>query len=113
MVAAPLALPVITYGIFRTNGQGLSGPNRAELEVAKRNQDSKKEAAMTETTLSPLGNVITIDDEWIKSHLDHALLDAEADRLCNAQRYERSGARRDTRAGHWGASCRVRPAKYG
>jgi transposase-like protein len=25
----------------------------------------------------------------------------EADRLCNAQRYERSAARRDTRAGHY------------
>ena len=30
----------------------------------------------------------------------NALLEAEADRLCNAQRYERSEARRDTRAGH-------------
>src|SRR4029450_1543255 len=50
-----------------------------------------------------------IDDERIKNHLDqvvrgsveetlNALLDAEADRLCNAQRYERSAARRDTRA---------------
>jgi len=84
----------------------------AELEVAKRNQDSKKGAAMTETTPSPLGHVITIDDERIRSHLDrvvrgsveetlNALLDAEADRLCNAQRYERSEARRDTRAGHY------------
>jgi putative transposase len=67
---------------------------------------------MTENTPSPLGNVITIDDERIKNHLDrvvrgsveetlNALLDAEADRLCNAQRYERSEARRDTRAGHY------------
>ena len=67
---------------------------------------------MNETTSSPLGNVITIDDERIKSHLDrvvrgsveetlNALLDAEADRLCNAQRYERTEARRDTRAGHY------------
>ena len=67
---------------------------------------------MTETTPSPLGTVITIDDERIKSHLDrvvrgsveetlNTLLDAEADRLCNAQRYERSVARRDTRAGHY------------
>ena len=31
----------------------------------------------------------------------NALLDAEADRLCNAQRYERSTARRDMRAGHY------------
>jgi putative transposase len=67
---------------------------------------------MTETTPSPLNNVITIDDERIKSHLErvvrgsveetlNALLEAEADRLCNAQRYERSEARRDTRAGHY------------
>jgi transposase-like protein len=80
--------------------------------VAKRNQASKKGAAMTENTPSPLGNVISIDDERIKSHLDrvvrgtveetlNALLDAEADRLCNARRYERSEARRDTRAGHY------------
>ena len=31
----------------------------------------------------------------------NALLEAEADRLCNAQRYERSEVRRDTRAGHY------------
>ena len=28
---------------------------------------------MTETTPSPLGNVITIDDERIKSHLDRVV----------------------------------------
>src|SRR5260370_39099687 len=67
---------------------------------------------MSDDTPSPLNNVIAIDDERIKSHLDrvvrgtveeslNALLDAEADRLCNAQRYERSEARRDTRAGHY------------
>ena len=48
---------------------------------------------MSDDTPSPLNNVITIDDERIKSHLDrvvrgtvedtlNALLDAEADRLC-------------------------------
>jgi putative transposase len=63
---------------------------------------------VNETTPSPLNNVITIDDERIKNHLDrvvrgsveetlNALLDAEADRLCNAQRYERSAARQDNR----------------
>ena len=67
---------------------------------------------MTEDILDPLNNVITIDDEQIKSHLDrmvrgsveetlNALLEAEAVRLCNAQRYERREARRDTRAGHY------------
>jgi transposase-like protein len=54
----------------------------------------------------PLNNVIRIDDERIKGHLDrvvrgtveetlNALLEAEADRMCNAERYERTEARRD------------------
>src|SRR5262249_24681444 len=75
---------------------------------------------MSDDTPSPLNNVITIDEERIKSHLDrvvrgtvdetlNALLDAEADRLCNAQWYERSVARRDTRAGHYES----RPADQG
>jgi len=79
---------------------------------------------MTETTPSLLNNVITIDDERIKNHLDrvvrssveetlNALLDAEADRLCNAQRYERSAARRDTRAGHYERNLQTKAAKCG
>jgi putative transposase len=59
-----------------------------------------------------LGNVIRIDDERIRGHLDkivrgsveetlNALLDAEADRLCNASRYERTEGRRDQRAGSY------------
>jgi transposase-like protein len=69
---------------------------------------------MSEDTPIPgtLSNVIRIDDERIKGHLDrivrgaveetlNALLDAEADQLCNASRYERTEARRDTRAGHY------------
>jgi len=66
---------------------------------------------MTETAPSPRNNVITIDDERIKNHLDrvvrrsveetlNGLLEPAADRLCNAQRYERTEARRNTRAGH-------------
>ena len=77
---------------------------------------------MTEDTPSRLGNVVTIDDERIKSHLDrvvrgsveetlNALLDAEADRLCNAERYERSEARRDRRAGHYERKLRPRLAR--
>jgi hypothetical protein len=48
---------------------------------------------MNGTTPSPLNNVITIDEGRIKNHLDRVvrgsrqvLLEAEADRLCNAQR---------------------------
>jgi putative transposase len=57
-----------------------------------------------------LNQVVQIDEGRIAAHLDevvrstveetlNALLDAEADRLCGAQRYERNEARRDTRAG--------------
>jgi len=59
-----------------------------------------------------LSNVVRIDDDRIRDHLGkivrssveetlNALLDAEADRLCNAGRYERSEARQDTRAGSY------------
>ena len=79
---------------------------------------------MTETTPSSLNNVITIDDERTKTHLDrvvrgsveetlNALLDAEADRLCNAQRYERSAARRDTRAGHYERNLETKAGRCG
>ena len=57
-----------------------------------------------------LGRVIEIDEARIKDHLGelvrgsvedtlNALLDAEADQLYNAARYERSEARQDTRTG--------------
>ncbi|MEJ2653350.1 MAG: IS256 family transposase [Gammaproteobacteria bacterium] len=59
-----------------------------------------------------LGQVIEIDEARIRDHLGelvrgsveetlNALLDAEADQLCNAARYERTEARRDTRAGRY------------
>ena len=67
---------------------------------------------MEEDTSKPLSNVIKIDDARIQDHLGkivrgtveetlNALLDAEADRLCGAGRYERSDGRRDTRAGSY------------
>ena len=59
-----------------------------------------------------MGQVIKIDEARITDHLGemvrgtveevlNALLDAEADRLCGAGRYERSEGRRDTRAGSY------------
>lgn len=58
------------------------------------------------------GKMVQIDEERIRKHLGdivrgsvqetlNGLLDAEADRLCNAKRYERTEARRDTRAGSY------------
>jgi transposase-like protein len=59
-----------------------------------------------------LGKVIHIDESQIQDHLGelvrgtveetlNAMLDAEADAMCGAQRYERSPDRIDTRAGHY------------
>ena len=59
-----------------------------------------------------LNRAIRIDEARIQDHLGqivrqsveetlNGLLDAEADRLCNAERYERSADRQDTRAGHY------------
>lgn len=66
--------------------------------------DEEKEAGM--------GQVIRIDEGRIRDHLGemvrgtveealNAMLDAEADRLCGAGRYERSEGRKDTRAGSY------------
>lgn len=59
-----------------------------------------------------LDKVIKIDEAQIRDHLGelvrgtveetlNKLLDAEADQLCKAARYERTEARTDTRAGHY------------
>jgi transposase-like protein len=59
-----------------------------------------------------LNNVIKIDQAQMTNQLGrlvrrsveetlNEMLDAEADQLCQAQRYERTEARRDTRAGHY------------
>jgi putative transposase len=55
---------------------------------------------------------VHVDEARIQEHLDdvvrrtveetlNALLDAEADELCGAKRYQRTAERRDTRAGHY------------
>ncbi len=57
-------------------------------------------------------NVIRVDEEQVRGHVDevvrstveqtlNSLLEAEADELCGAKRYERSVERLDTRAGHY------------
>lgn len=59
-----------------------------------------------------LGKVVQIDEAKIQDHLGelvrgtveetlNAMLDAEADAMCGAQRYERNPDRVDTRAGHY------------
>ncbi len=57
-------------------------------------------------------NIVSIDEGKIQSHVNgivrstveetlNGLLDAEADQLCGAGKYERSEGRKDTRAGHY------------
>jgi transposase-like protein len=59
-----------------------------------------------------LSQIIRIDEGQVQQHLGemvrstveetlNAMLDVEADHLCNAQRYERTEARTDQRAGHY------------
>ena len=60
--------------------------------------------------------IIDINEQLIKDRLStmvkdtveemlNGMLDAEADRLCNAERYEHTGARKDTRAVIMTANC--------
>jgi transposase-like protein len=66
-----------------------------------------------------LNGVIKIDSTQIHSHLDsmvrstveetlNKLLDEEADRLCNAGRYEHNESRTDSRAGHYTRKLHVK-----
>ena len=67
---------------------------------------------MDEDSSKKLGKVIKIDEAEVQKHVEeivrgtveetlNALLEEEADRLCNARRYERTPDRVDTRAGHY------------
>jgi len=74
------------------------------------------------TESKPMGQVIQIDEARIRDHLGemvrgtveealNAMLDAEADRLCGAGRYERSQGRQDTRAGHYERNLETKAGK--
>ena len=67
---------------------------------------------MLEDTTESLKDAIRVDAGQLRGHIDEAvrssveetlngLLDAEADRICGAERYQRSADRVDTRAGHY------------
>ena len=64
-------------------------------------------------------NIVSIDAGKIQGHVDrvvrdtveetlNGLLEAEAARLCDAGRYERTDARKDTRAGHYSRKLHTR-----
>jgi putative transposase len=67
---------------------------------------------MSEDTTESLKDAIRVDAGQLRGHIDEAvrssveetlngLLDAEADQICGAERYQRSADRVDTRAGHY------------
>jgi putative transposase len=67
---------------------------------------------MQEDTTEGLKDAIRVDAGQLRGHIDEAvrssveetlngLLEAEADRICGAERYQRSADRVDTRAGHY------------
>jgi putative transposase len=67
---------------------------------------------MAEDTAEGLKDAIRVNDGQLRGHIDevvrssveetlNALLQAEADQICKAGRYERSPERADTRAGHY------------
>src|SRR5262245_15009542 len=75
-------------------------------------------SSVSETAAQPLP-VIQVNHEQVHQHLDalvrdsveqtlNALLDAEADELCGAKRYQRSPERLDTRAGHYTRALQTR-----
>lgn len=66
-----------------------------------------------------IGPVVQVNEEQVKEHLGelvrgsvqetlNKLLEEEADRLCNAHKYERTTARKDTRAGHYSRKIHTR-----
>jgi putative transposase len=77
---------------------------------------------MSKNSTKELGQVIQIDDDRVRDYLKNvvrgsvedtlnAMLDEEAERLCNASRYERTEARRDTRAGSYSRKLQTQGAR--
>jgi len=70
-----------------------------------------EEKVSQESGTSKIG-IIKVDEQQIKDHLGelvresveetlNAMMEAEAEQLCGARRYERTAERKDTRAGHY------------
>src|SRR5579863_10729 len=85
-------------------------------------KSSDPAAPAASSATKPLGDVIAINEGVIKDHLNkvvkttveetlNALLDAEADHLCGAKRYEHSPDRVDTRAGHYERQLHTKAGK--
>ncbi|MCX7826292.1 MAG: transposase [Verrucomicrobiae bacterium] len=83
-----------------------------ERQVCQRKDQPQALKASKEATSPVLAAAIQINDQKLREHFGefvcdtvektlNAFLEAEADRLCGAGRYERSPDREHTRAGHY------------
>ena len=82
------------------------------VKLELRHFNATEETTTMSKDTKTLGKVVQIDDRRIQDHLGelvrgtveetlNTMLDADADALCGAQRYERSAERVDTRAGSY------------
>src|SRR5262245_13859282 len=89
------------------------------MPIATSTDTLRTSPAMEDDITGGLKGAIRVDQEQLRGHIDeavrssveetlNALLEAEADRLCRAQRYERSPERVDTRAGHYQRSLETK-----
>jgi len=76
-----------------------------------------------ESISEEIQDAIKIDGKAVRGHLDelvrstveetlNSLLDAEADQLCGAKRYERSPDRVDTRAGSYQRNLETKAGRF-
>jgi putative transposase len=84
-----------------------------------RHEEAAMDTVQDGTRTDPVGPLVTVNDGEVRDHVDrvvrasveetlNALLEAEADALCGATRYERSPERVDTRAGHYRRSLQTK-----
>ncbi len=73
----------------------------------------KKDSTPTREKMIQLNEAVVLDHlgEMVRSTVEESLnqmLEAESDRLCNAEKYQRNEARTDTRAGHYQRKLQTR-----
>jgi hypothetical protein len=102
-------------------------PRPVEQRVLNLCSVRREDAAMEtvqDVTRTDIGRpIVTVNEEEVRDHLAelvrgsveqtlNQLLDAEADDLCGAKRYEHSHERVDTRAGHYSRSLHTKAGDY-
>tara|TARA_Y100000385_G_C13033606_1_gene611929 strand:- start:154 stop:1461 length:1308 start_codon:yes stop_codon:yes gene_type:complete len=99
-----------------------SGIDLITTSTNPRNQGLTVTNVSEERTSEDIQSAFKIDGDAVRGHLDelvrstvedtlNKLLDAEADQLCGAKRYERSADRVDTRAGSYDRSLETKAGK--